>query len=126
MLPQCIEGGVRRILFLCSQNRLRSPTAELVFSTARDAEVASAGLDHDADVACTPELLEWADVVFVMEKAHRSRLSKRFRPYLKNAQVICLDIPDNYAFMQLELVQLLHDRVDRHLHRRPKPRRTPH
>ncbi len=112
---------MRRILFLCSQNRLRSPTAEQVFSAETDFEVASAGLDHDADVACTPELLEWADIVFVMEKSHRSRLSKRFEQHLRNARVICLDIPDNYAFMQPELVQLLHDRVDRHLRRRPKP-----
>ena len=116
---------MRRILFLCSQNRLRSPTAEQVFSTARDAEVASAGLDHDADVACTQELLEWADIVFVMEQSHRSRLSRRFRRHLRNARVICLDIPDNYAFMQPELVRLLHARVDPHLRRRPKPPQTP-
>ena len=124
MLPRRIGGGVRRILFLCSQNRLRSPTAEQVFSTEADAEVASAGLDHDADVACTPELLEWADIVFVMEKSHKSRLSKRFKQHLRNARVICLDIPDNYAFMQPELVHLLHDRVDRHLRRRAKPQRV--
>ncbi len=112
---------MRHILFLCSQNRLRSPTAEQVYSTEADAEVASAGLDNDAETVCTPELLQWADIVFVMEKAHRNRLSRRFRQHLKDVQVICLDIPDNYAFMQPELVQLLHDRVDRHLRRRVRP-----
>jgi len=112
---------MRHILFLCSQNRLRSPTAEQVYSTEAAAEVASAGLDNDAETVCTPELLQWADIVFVMEKAHRNRLSKRFRQHLKNVQVTCLDIPDNYAFMQPELVQLLHDRVDRHLRRRVRP-----
>ena len=105
-----------RILFLCSRNRLCSPTAEHVFSAQPGVEAMSAGLDNDADVPCTPELLEWADIVFVMEKTHRARLSKRFKPYLK-ARVVCLDIPDNYGFMQPELVQLLHARVDRRLRR---------
>lgn len=108
---------MKRILFLCSRNRLRSPTAEHIFSSRVGIEVMSAGLDNDADIACTPELLEWADIVFVMEKAHRSKLTRRFKRHLKNARVICLDIADDYAFMQPELVQLLHARVDRHLRR---------
>ena len=106
---------MKRVLFLCSMNRLRSPTAEHIFSARDDIEVASAGLDHDADTVCTPELLEWADIVFVMDKSHRSRLLKRFRSHLGNARVICLDIPDNYEFMQPELVKLLQARVSRHL-----------
>ncbi len=109
--------ATKRILFLCSRNRLRSPTAEHVFSGQVGIEAMSAGLDNDADVPCTPELLEWADVVFVMEKARRSKLTIRFKRYLKNARVICLDIPDDYGFMQPELVQLLHARVGRHLRR---------
>ena len=106
-----------RILFLCSQNRLRSPTAEQIFSARAGIEALSAGLDNDADVPCTPELLEWADVVFVMEKAHKRKLTSRFKRYLKSARVVCLDIPDNYGFMQPELVQILHARVDQHLRR---------
>src|SRR5580698_841963 len=102
---------MKRVLFLCSGNRLRSPTAEHIFSARTDIEVASAGLDHDAETPCTPELLEWANIVFVMDRSHRSRLLKRFRPYLRHARVICLDIPDNYAFMQPELVRLLQDKV---------------
>ncbi len=107
--------GMKHVLFLCSRNRLRSPTAEHVFSNDGRIEVASAGLDHDADTACSPELLEWADIVFVMEKDHRAKLSRRFKPYLKHAKVICLDIPDKFAFMQPELVELLKARVARHL-----------
>ncbi len=106
-----------RVLFLCGRNRLRSPTAEQVFSAQAGIEAMSAGLDNDADVPCTPELLEWADVVFVMEKVHRSKLARRFKQHLRNARVICLDIPDKYWFMQPELVQLLHLRVGRHLRR---------
>jgi predicted protein tyrosine phosphatase len=56
-----------------------------------------------------------ADVIFVMEKAHRSRLSKRFKADLGRARVICLDIPDNYGFMDPALVKSLQARVTRHL-----------
>ncbi len=112
---------MKRALFLCGRNRLRSPTAEQVFSVQPGIEGMSAGLDHDADVPCTPELLQWADIVFVMEKAHRSKLASRFKRHLKNARVICLDIPDKYGPMQPELVQLLRLRVDRHLRRGAKP-----
>jgi predicted protein tyrosine phosphatase len=76
--------------------------------------VASAGLNHDADVPCTPELVEWADIIFVMEKAHRTKLSRRFKRHLR-ANVICLDIPDDYEFMQPELVKLLEAKAGRHL-----------
>ncbi len=106
---------MKRVLFLCSRNKLRSPTAEQVFSGRPDLEVASAGLNSDAEVPCTAELVEWADVIFVMEKAHRARLSTRFRRNLGRARVICLDIPDDYGFMQPELVQLLNAKVTRHI-----------
>ena len=78
-------------------------------------QTASAGVDHDADNPLTPELLEWADLVFVMEGMHRTKLSTRFRAHLRNARVICLDIPDDYAYMDPALVRLLQDRVPRHL-----------
>jgi len=106
---------MRRVLFLCSRNRLRSPTAEQIFDGRPDLEVASAGLNPDADVLCTPDLVAWADIIFVMEKTHRTKLSARFRRHLKDKKVICLDIPDNYAFMAPELVSLLAARVGRHL-----------
>jgi predicted protein tyrosine phosphatase len=104
-------GGVRNILFVCSRNQLRSPTAEQVFSLRPDIEVLSAGTDHDADTPLTPDLVEWADLIFVMERMHRTKLQTRFKSSLKNARVICLDIPDRYKFMDPELVQLLEAKV---------------
>ena len=74
-------------------------------------ETASAGLAPDAEELCTDELVEWADIIFVMERAHRARLQKRFRKSLKSARVVCLDIPDDYGFMQPELVALLEKKV---------------
>ncbi len=55
--------------------------------------------------------VEWADIIFVMERAHCAKLQRRFKAQLKRARVICLDIPDDYAFMQPELVALLEKKV---------------
>ncbi len=105
----------KHILFLCSANRMRSPTAEYVFQDWPGIEVASAGLNIGAEVELTPPLVEWADVIFVMEKTHRDRLSKKFRPQLKNQRIICLHIPDEFAVMDPELIEILRRRVTPHL-----------
>ena len=99
----------------CSQNRLRSPTAEQVFATHAGVECSSAGLNHDAENPVTPELVEWAELVFVMEKAHRTKLSTKFRRQLGGKRIVCLDIPDDYAFMDPELARLLKTKVMRFL-----------
>ena len=106
---------MKELLFVCSQNRLRSPTAEHVFATRPDVEVDSAGTNHDADNPLTIDLVEWADIIFVVERMHRSKLQRRFRSALTHTRVICLDITDNYDFMQPELVALLETKVTRHL-----------
>ena len=103
------------ILFVCSQNRLRSPTAEQVFSSRPDLEVASAGTNNDADNPLTSELVAWADVIVVMEKTHRTKVRKRFRASLNGKRLICLDIPDEFAFMDPALVTLLQTRLARYL-----------
>lgn len=107
-----------RVLFICSMNRLRSPTAEQVFANHVGIECDSAGLNNDAGNPVTDELIEWAELIFVMEKAHRAKLSKRFRKALGSRRVICLDIPDNYDFMDPELVALLTRKVTPLLPRR--------
>jgi predicted protein tyrosine phosphatase len=106
---------MKRVLFICSQNRLRSPTAEHVFAQYPGVETASGGLNNDAEVPVTSELVEWADLIFVMEKTHRSKLQKKFKKHLKMARIVCLDIPDDYDFMDLELVRILKARVPRFL-----------
>lgn len=105
----------RNVLFICTQNRLRSPTAEQVFASWPGIETQSAGLGNDAGNPVSPELLAWADLIFVMENAHRNKLSKKFRAFLGGKRVICLDIPDEYDYMDPVLVQLLRVRVSRFL-----------
>jgi predicted protein tyrosine phosphatase len=106
---------MRNVLFICSQNRLRSPTAEQIFANRQGIDVSSAGLNLDAENPVTPELLRWADLVFVMEKAHRTRLSSRFKSHIGGKRVICLDIPDEYGFMEPSLIRLLEARVPKFL-----------
>jgi predicted protein tyrosine phosphatase len=65
-----------------------------VFSRWPDVEADSAGLGNDAEVALSTEQIAWANIIFVMEKAHRNRLSQKFRAHLNGKRVICLDIPD--------------------------------
>jgi len=108
---------LKTILFICSQNRLRSPTAEQVFADHPGLEVASAGTNHDAENPLTGELVSWADVIVLMEKMHRAKVQRRFRGALRGQRIICLDIPDDYAFMDPNLVELLKARMTRHLPR---------
>ncbi|HIM98877.1 MAG TPA: phosphotyrosine protein phosphatase [Gammaproteobacteria bacterium] len=104
-----------RILFVCCQNKLRSPTAEAVFSEEPNVEVRSAGLNNDAEVPLGAEDIEWAEVIFVMENAHKRKLRTRFREHLKNQKLICLGIPDNYEYMAPELVDIFRSRIPQFL-----------
>lgn len=70
-------------------------------------EVASAGVAPNAVNPVSGELVRWADLIFVMEEWQRSELARRFRSHLKDKRVICLDIPDEFEFMDPVLVRLL-------------------
>ncbi|WP_395703125.1 low molecular weight protein tyrosine phosphatase family protein [Aquabacterium sp.] len=106
---------MKRLLFVCSQNRLRSPTAEQVFSQVQGVECTSAGTNNDAENPLTADLIEWADLIFVMEKMHRNKVTAKFKRHLHNKRVICLDIPDEYEYMDSALIQLLKVKVSRFL-----------
>ncbi len=103
------------LLFLCSENRLRSPTAEAVFSKYPGVNAIGAGTNTDAETTVSGDLIEWADVVFVMEKSHQNKLAKKYKVLLKGKRLVCLDIPDVYDRMQPELIKLLEARVPRYI-----------
>lgn len=105
----------RNVLFICTQNRLRSPTAEQVFADWPGIETQSAGLGNEAGNPVSPELLAWSDLIFVMEKSHRSKLARKFRTHLGGKRIICLDIPDDFEYMDPALIQLLRAKVPRFL-----------
>ena len=104
-----------RLLFICSRNQWRSPTAERVF--ARAYETRSAGTSPNARRRVDERLLRWADVIFVMEKKHRRMLERRFGRGACR-QVVVLDIEDAYHFMDEELIARLEDGVRRALEQR--------
>jgi predicted protein tyrosine phosphatase len=107
--------ATRNFLFICSQNRLRSPTAEQIFAGRPGIDVTSAGTNNDAENPLTDELVDWADIIVVMERMHRSKVRQRFGRALNGKPIICLDIPDNYTFMDPDLIRLLESRMARHL-----------
>lgn len=111
-----VESGRRddarlNVLFVCSRNRWRSPTAEQVWRRHPRVNARSAGTSAGARHPVSAADLAWADVVIVMEDKHRSRLLAGFRALLAHKPVHVLDIPDDYPFMDPDLVELLRDPV---------------
>ncbi|WP_416306976.1 low molecular weight protein tyrosine phosphatase family protein [Neptunicella sp. SCSIO 80796] len=104
-----------KLLFVCSENRLRSPTGEEVFSAYEGVEAIGCGTNSDAETPLSGDLVEWADVILVMEKSHKNKVSKKYKELLKNKRLVCLDIPDNYDRMQPELVRLLKNKVPKYV-----------
>ncbi len=96
-----------KLLFICSRNQWRSPTAEALFRGSEDYQARSAGTQPSARVRVSASLLEWADWIFVMEKQHKEKLRQQFPELAYNKQIIVLDIPDEYGFMDEELVKML-------------------
>jgi len=111
-----------KILFVCEANRLRSPTAEATFSGHPGVEAKSAGVGKEATVPVSRELLEWADLIFVMEKRHRNTIQSRFKEIYQRKRIICLYITDDFEFMDPELVELLEERVTPYLDRNVSPK----
>lgn len=106
-------GSIMRLLFVCGRNKRRSPTAEMVLSDVPGVETESAGVSADAESPLTTELVEWAEVIFVMETSQRTKVTRSFGSRLRGKRVVCLDIPDKYEFMDAELVRLVWERVGR-------------
>jgi predicted protein tyrosine phosphatase len=106
-----------RLLFVCRQNRKRSATAERLFSKRADLDVRSAGTAPDALVRVNTNMLDWANVIFIMDDDQRRWLESTFIDHPALSKVVCLDIPDTFTFLQPELVQLLQERVPPHLER---------
>lgn len=104
-----------KILFVCSRNRWRSLTAEKIFNGRNDHEVRSAGTEENARIKITAGHIGWSDLIFVMEKKHQKRIEQKFNEELRGKKIIRLDIPDEFGYMDEELVDLLESRVMEYL-----------
>ena len=96
-----------KVLFICAQNINRSKTAERVFRN--EYYTRSAGLYNPKPV--TKGQLEWADIVIVMEEAHRKEIGLLYPELYLRKKIIVLNIPDAYRYMQPELVALLEKKI---------------
>ena len=110
--PHARRDGERlNVLFVCSRNQWRSPTGEQVWRRDPRVNARSAGTSAGARRVVSAADLAWADVVLVMEDKHKSRLLAEHRALLLNKPLHVLDIPDDYRYMDPELVALLGDPV---------------
>lgn len=103
------------ILFVCSRNIWRSPTAEAIYKNSQEHKVKSVGTKPSAKVRITAKSILWADIIFVMEKKHKQRISDKFPSELANKTLIVLDIEDEYRFMDKELIDMIKISVEPYL-----------
>lgn len=101
------ETEPKKILFVCAQNKIRSLTAEKMFSGSTRYQVRSRGVANDARVKITEGDIGWADIIFVMEKNHKNRITKSFRQKVVGKRIICLFIEDIYEPMEDALIREL-------------------
>lgn len=102
-----------KVLFVCSRNQWRSPTAEQVWRRHPGVSARSAGTSSNARHKVTADDIRWANVILVMEEKHKSRLVAEFTRLLENKPIHVLDIPDEYKFMDPELVEVLEQSVSK-------------
>ena len=103
------------LLFVCSQNRRRSLTAETMFDGVNGHRVRSAGTEKNARVKVTAGLIGWADVIFCFEKKHLRRMQERYGQELCGKKVIMMNVPDEYEYMDEELQKILRGFAEEYL-----------
>lgn len=104
-----------KLLFVCSRNQWRSPTAEALFKDHPRYEARSAGTENGARIKLTAGHIGWADMVFCMEKKHAARVQDKFSAELGDKPLIVLRIPDDHAFMDPTLIEFLRSELSGHL-----------
>ncbi|MCL2487149.1 MAG: protein tyrosine phosphatase [Oscillospiraceae bacterium] len=96
-----------KLLFLCSQNKRRSLTAEKIFGGLDGHIARSAGTENNSRIKVTAGLLGWADIIFCMEKKHVRRIKEKYNDVISGKEVVCLNIPDDYGYMDETLIGIL-------------------
>ncbi|MEZ9141697.1 MULTISPECIES: low molecular weight protein tyrosine phosphatase family protein [unclassified Shewanella] len=109
------DSNVKKILFICSRNQWRSPTGEQVWKNHPELNVRSAGTSPKAKRTVNVKDIQWADVIFVMEEKHKNRLKAEFTRLLNYKEIQVLDIPDDYQYMDSELVEIMQQTVGSYL-----------
>jgi protein-tyrosine phosphatase len=99
------------ILVVCGRNKKRSRTAEHIFKNDARFNIRSVGLSQKSDRKISENDLKWADLIFVMETGYRAKIWGLYR-HLELPTIEVLNIPDEYEFMNEELIEMLTDRIN--------------
>lgn len=104
-----------KLLFVCSRIKWRSLTAETIYKKKFGLDVKSAGTEVSARIKLNSKIIEWADLIFVMEKKHKQRMQENFAMETAGKKIIILDIPDEYQYMDEDLIEELKSKVDNYI-----------
>jgi predicted protein tyrosine phosphatase len=104
-----------QLLFVCSRNQWRSPTAEALFRQSDRYVAKSAGTSDRARIKITAGLINWADWIFVMEKRHAAIVQQKYRDAIAGKSLVILHIGDDYQYMDAELIDILSSRLAEYL-----------
>ena len=107
LIRSAISIQIMKILFVCSRNKWRSRTAETIFKNNGLHQIKSAGTEKSARIRITQSLINWADTIFVMEEKHKKRIFEKFEIDHQTKNLEVLDIPDEYQYMDDDLVEIL-------------------
>ena len=104
-----------KLLFICSQNKIRSLTAEHMLQGVPGYSVKSAGTEPRSRIRVNEGHIGWADIIFVMEKKHLRILEDNFQENLDGKRLICLNIPDEFIYMEPDLIDELKAGISQHI-----------
>ena len=103
------------LLFVCSRNKWRSPTAESIYKNYSGINVKSAGTEPSARIKLNSKIIEWSDYIFVMEKKHKLRICENFPAETKDKRIIILNIPDEFKYMDPDLIEEIKSKVEEYI-----------
>ena len=98
-------------LVVCGKNKKRSRTAEFIFKNDNRFAVRSVGVSPKSNRKITEKDIEWADLILVMENDHKQKIKKLYS-HLDIPTIKTLNIPDEYEYMDEELIEILTEKIN--------------
>tara|TARA_B100001094_G_scaffold117190_1_gene113038 strand:+ start:6470 stop:6838 length:369 start_codon:yes stop_codon:yes gene_type:complete len=102
---------MKNILFVCSHNQWRSPTAEKVIGVYEGVTTRSVGTSSRAKKPIAKEDIKWADFICVMEIKHKQQIQAKFTRLLQYKKIYVLGILDDYVYGDPQLVTLIENKL---------------
>lgn len=107
-----LETEVLNVLFVCTMNKWRSPTAEKIYENHPLLNVRSAGTSSKAQRRILAGDVRWSDLIILMEEKHRERIRSEFRQELEYREMHVLGLEDRFQFMDPRLIEELQAHID--------------